>query len=78
MGLFHKVLHVIVFTYYLIERPFSILSKANALINCAEIQSFSALKKIACARAQRSDGNFERRSRSRSIFRQSSALARAQ
>ena len=42
------------------------------------LQSFSALKKIACARAQRSDGNFEHRSRSRSIFRQSSALARAQ
>ena len=43
-------------------------------------QSFSALKKIACARAQRSDGNSERRSRSRlhSIFRQPCALARAQ
>ena len=40
------------------------------------IQSFSALKKITCARAQRSDGNFERHSRS--IFRQSCALARAQ
>ena len=39
-------------------------------------QSFSALKKIACARAQRSGGNFERRSRS--IFRQPCALALAQ
>ena len=41
-------------------------------------QSFSALKKIACARAQRSYGNFESRSRSRSIFLQFCARARAQ
>ena len=40
------------------------------------IQSFSALKRFACARAQRSEGNFERRTRS--IFWQSCALARAQ